>query len=636
MKAKSWFGMLVLVAAATSIANADPMGTAFTYHGRLADGGQPVNGTYDLRFAIYDAAGGGTALAGPVTNSPVSVSNGVFMALLDFGGSVFNGQTRWLEIGVRSNGVAVNFTPLAPRQQLTPTPYALYTPTAAAAAVANSTAPNSVTGASIQSGSVGTEKIVNGSVTAAKLDPSIGLWNKSGNKLFYNGEGIGIGTSNPDAGLDLFGVLKLGAAGGWYSDVFHNLYYGGSPATWRNTAQGPGTRLWIRGGANESSGFGVQLSLLGTGAPAGSEAGLLEAFHIDGDAKAYFVNDVSVNGDRGGLLLGSSPGYHSMVWHNLYWGGNPATWRNIQQGPGTTMALAGGANMPSSFSITMSSLPTSASANSPAQLHEAFRINANGNVGINTGNPAARLHVHAATGRQIVAGGDGYGWVDVSGSAGGRGLLGGNMYLDNDTSEFKYSQSHNEIGAIGFALNYPCWNSASVICSGTESSTTGTAFTPKVIATFFPDGFVEVGALRIIGGADLAEPFEVSTKDIPKGSLVVIDERNPGQLKLSQEPYDRKVAGVISGANGITPGITLKQEGTADGEHNVALTGRVYVQADASNGPIEPGDLLTTSAIPGHAMKVTDHARAQGAIFGKAMTALPEGRGMVLVLVSLQ
>ena len=58
--------------------------------------------------------------------------------------------------------------------------------------------------------------------------------------------------------------------------------------------------------------------------------------------------------------------------------------------------------------------------------------------------------------------------------------------------------------------------------------------------------------------------------------------------------------------------------------------------ANTSNGAIGPGDLLTTSSTPGHAMKVTDHARAQGAILGKAMTGLSESKGMVLVLVTLQ
>jgi hypothetical protein len=93
---------------------------------------------------------------------------------------------------------------------------------------------------------------------------------------------------------------------------------------------------------------------------------------------------------------------------------------------------------------------------------------------------------------------------------------------------------------------------------------------------------------------------------------------------------------VVSGANGLHPGVQMRQQGLCDGGKNVALTGRVYAQADTSNGPIKPGDLLTTSAIPGHAMKVTDHAKAQGAILGKAMTALSEGTGLVLVLVTLQ
>ena len=79
-----------------------------------------------------------------------------------------------------------------------------------------------------------------------------------------------------------------------------------------------------------------------------------------------------------------------------------------------------------------------------------------------------------------------------------------------------------------------------------------------------------------------------------------------------------------------------QEDSVADGAHPVALTGRVYVWADASNGPIEPGDLLTTSGIPGHAMKVSDFDKAHGATLGKAMTSLEEGRGLVLVLVSLQ
>lgn len=151
-------------------------------------------------------------------------------------------------------------------------------------------------------------------------------------------------------------------------------------------------------------------------------------------------------------------------------------------------------------------------------------------------------------------------------------------------------------------------------------------------------GYMDLVArtLTITGGADLAEPFAMSDADIPAGAVVIIDEAHAGQLKQSSEPYDTRVAGVVSGAGGIHPGLSLRQRGPMDAGQNVALTGRVYVLADASAGPIQPGDLLTTSATPGHAMKVTDHARAAGAILGKAMSGLASGRGLVLVLVSLQ
>ncbi len=150
---------------------------------------------------------------------------------------------------------------------------------------------------------------------------------------------------------------------------------------------------------------------------------------------------------------------------------------------------------------------------------------------------------------------------------------------------------------------------------------------------------IVVNVVEITGGADLSEQFDVATgaRAVEPGSVVSIDPASPGDLRLSTEAYDRKVAGIISGADGVKPGLLMGQKGTeADGEYPVALTGRVYCKVDASFGAIAPGDLLTTSPTPGHAMKVTDHTQAQGAILGKAMTALEAGQGTVLVLVSLQ
>ncbi len=151
-------------------------------------------------------------------------------------------------------------------------------------------------------------------------------------------------------------------------------------------------------------------------------------------------------------------------------------------------------------------------------------------------------------------------------------------------------------------------------------------------------GTVKCAALTLTGGSDIAEPFDIKKSEmIEAGMVMVIDPNNPGKLKVADKAYDTHVAGVISGAGGISPGMLMSQSGSvADGEFPVALTGRVYCFADASGGSIAPGDLLTTSNIPGYAMKVTDYRKAQGAILGKAMSTLDHKKGLVLILVTLQ
>ncbi len=142
-----------------------------------------------------------------------------------------------------------------------------------------------------------------------------------------------------------------------------------------------------------------------------------------------------------------------------------------------------------------------------------------------------------------------------------------------------------------------------------------------------------------ITGADLSEKFEVreAGNGLRPGMVLSIDPVRPGKLVVSSKAHDRRVAGVISGAGGISTALLLGQPGSlADGDQPVAISGRVYVWVDASNGSIAPGDLLTTSNVPGHAMKVTHPSQAKGAILGKAMTGLDSGRGLVLVLVTLQ
>jgi hypothetical protein len=116
--------------------------------------------------------------------------------------------------------------------------------------------------------------------------------------------------------------------------------------------------------------------------------------------------------------------------------------------------------------------------------------------------------------------------------------------------------------------------------------------------------------------------------------VMVIDDS--GSLKVSDRAYDRRVAGVISGAGELRPGIVLGRTGAPGTRLPIALNGRTYCLVDADVAPIGVGDLLTTAPTPGHAMRADDPARAFGAVIGKALAPLAAGRGLIPLLVSLQ
>ena len=156
--------VIALLALSGSIGTAAPLGTAFTYQGRLNDGSNPANGHYDLQLTLYDAVTAGNVLGVPLTANAVAVTNGFFTLTLDFG-SVFDGNARWLNIAVKTNGGSV-FTTLTPRQPLSPSPYAIF---ASSAGTATGVAPGGASTASLQDGSVTTAKLADGSVNSAKI-----------------------------------------------------------------------------------------------------------------------------------------------------------------------------------------------------------------------------------------------------------------------------------------------------------------------------------------------------------------------------------------------------------------------------------------------------------------------------------
>ncbi len=229
--------------------------------------------------------------------------------------------------------------------------------------------------------------------------------------------------------------------------------------------------------------------------------------------------------------------------------------------------------------------------------------------------------VHAISdsgvGVRAVSNGDTAVWADTSGgyaAVDGRNTTGYGVHGRSDSGYGGYFRGYSGVYAVATGAN-------------------GVALTAKGNVRILNSSDATI--IELGEGLDYAEGFDVSDEtEIVPGAVLVIDPDHPGELRMSDTAYDRKVAGIVAGAQGLGSAVRLAP---GQFDYDVALAGRVYCNVDATETSVEPGDLLTTSATPGYAMKVTDYARAQGAILGKAMEGLGKGQqGQILVLVTLQ
>lgn len=265
--------------------------------------------------------------------------------------------------------------------------------------------------------------------------------------------------------------------------------------------------------------------------------------------------------------------------------------------------------LPAPYSIRSS---TSVRSDTSAKMDGIDHVS--GNIGIGTNNPQAKLHVQD-----------------------------GAIRLQNGALQLNFSTGGaTDIKSPNSSLYLNASGGAGHIVMQVDPGAQGVGIgTINPTQKFEVAGNMKCDVLIIDGGSDVSEPYDIASAqgiDPTPGMVVAIDSAQVGKLRVCDAAYDRTVAGIISGANGIAPGLILSQTGTvADGEHPVASSGRVWCFVDAdAGGPVVAGDLLTTSTTPGHAMKASEHGRAGGAVLGKAMSPLPEGKGLVLVLVSLQ
>jgi hypothetical protein len=566
--------LLIALMFLTGLRHAGAQGTAFTYQGRLNTNGVPASGSFDFEFALYNnAAGSGTAIGSAITQTGIGVTNGLFTTTLNFGPGVFTGNDLWLAISARSNGVG-SYVALTPLQELNPAPYAIFSTTA--------------------SNLSGT--LPSGSLSGAY--PDAVTLNNGANVFVGNGNGLTDLNAANLAGTLSDGVLPPDVA---LLDGANQVFTG------TNTFAGAGHSFIVNTGPFSTNLF-TGLSLQYYYSPGESA---FQSSYNDGFASisfwtkqgAGFPIDRQVFIDRYGNVAIDQQDANNGVFNN-----------GTTNGVGLSFGTTSGEGIASQRQPGLNQY----GLDFYTAFNHRMSILNNGNVGIATTNPATALEVNGTATASAFSGP----LLSMDGSDTNNGLA----YIPNaglpalnfgGSGVFLYGFDGGALGTVGPNEVSLAWNFlGNVWCSNNFSTL----------------------SLTIRGGSDLAEPFKItsSKEEVPDGSVVVIDKSNPGHLKVSSQPYDTRVAGVLSGANGVHPGIQMQQQGLLEGDRNVALTGRVYVQADISNGPIEPGDLLTTSSAPGRAMKVTDHLRAQGAILGKAMSGLSEGDGMVLVLVTLQ
>ncbi|MFH1680901.1 MAG: hypothetical protein ABIH26_09695, partial [Candidatus Eisenbacteria bacterium] len=669
---------VILIAVSPALGDAPRL---INYQGTLTDSeGALVSGPHDLTFTMYPDSSG-SAVYWQETRLDVSVDQGLFNVILGslevFPDSLFGFEELWM-------GVKVDDDPeIQPRMRVTSVPWALIASLADSAGVVHW---NDVS--SMPAGFADGIDDVGGTDTD---------WTISGDDMYSGVSGnVGIGTTSPGAKLHAvgsaghYGQMGLGSYGVYGAHSSGNYgyigassrgvfgYCGATDGVFGQTTTGTGVRgyssgtgLGLVGHSVNGSGvygysnnsyagyFNGNVWLSGLEMPTGASEGFVLTCDSAGIAswaavttaiETVFTEILTVDGDAsiaGSLLVGTAPvkdgetergswkieavhddsrnyarlggssmgikGYHYSTG-NYGWiadsfagvGGYASSGSGVMGLSGTGYGMDGQAT--SGIGVK-GSATTGTGVRASASLSGGIALRAWASGGPSGSQTAVQVE-------------QGYGdWIKLAVNE-----IGDTYMLHNPMTQDRLS-----FGVYDALTDQHYWDVIAITDDGKVGIGTGTPTEQlEVIGTTRTD------VLEIAGGSDLAEPFPISGNEtVMEGAVVVIDEENPGRLKLSDRGYDRRVAGVVSGAGGLNPGLTLSQRGVTDEGRNVALSGRVYAWADASNGPIGPGDLLTTSSTPGHVMKVTDYDRAHGAVIGKAMSSLESGRGLVLVLVNL-
>jgi hypothetical protein len=677
--------VLVLFSLMAATAHAQLVPQILHYQGRVAVSGTNFTGNGLFKFALVNGAGSvshwsndGTSAGGSEPTASVSLptTNGLYAVLL--GDTTIAGMTLAVPLTVFTNtdvrlrvwfSNGSGFQRLTPDQRIAAVGYALV-----AATVQN----GAITTEKLANGAVDATKLANNAVTAAKIEDGA----VTSSKIAFNtvvssnlADSIALGATNVNGQLDVYrtaagtpGISLVGNGSRistYGSDGLEQIRLWGE--SWGEILLYDSTtnnRLAVMLSANNTSG------------------GLLRLYQADGQNGAQLRGDVSGSG-RLDLYNTNGAARASLIGQGASGGGqlqlNNPTGANVLEL--LSYSYGGQLTLRDELGVNAAVLASSSSGGGFQNLYNAdggITLNLDGDSGgggyisIRNTNASSRLVLDgqgsSGGGQATLYAADGSTTVQIYGDSGagagllqvnnnvsstrttikGEGISGGGeidladangtstleLYGAEDSGTGSAIYMRDASGNLRVELDGDYLNGGAILLYGTNGSA-------NIIldSESSGEGRITCDVLQINGGSDLSEKFNIkSVHQAPQpGMIVCIDPENPGQLVTSSTAYDRTVAGIISGAGGVKPGMLMGQQGTlADGKHPVALTGRVYCYVDADQGAIKPGDMITTSATPGHGMKVRDHSQAHGAVIGKAMSSLEKGRGLVLVLVSLQ
>jgi hypothetical protein len=405
-------------------------------------------------------------------------------------------------------------------------------------------------------------------------------WNTDGNNINNTNSGnVGVGTTTPSS--------KLHVAGGIYSSqVIESANTNG----FQLVVSGPGDSRasWTYSGGTTTT-------------------RLTSATNVRTSFGSNGINDRIFLDLAGRVGIGTTTPTSKL--HLLSGTGSATTLFHLDTGiyGGTAFGVGGTINNESTYDM---------SVYRAGQYYSRFGVNSaghvylqpgGGTVGIGTGIPnvSYRLDVQGGTinasGGLCIAGDCKSAWSQITGSS-------------------QWTTS-------GSTINYAGGN----VGIGTASPTQKLDVTGNVKIT----GDINVSGNIAAKYQDVAEWVD-SPQELAPGTVVVLDTTKSNQVIAATQAYDSRVAGVIS----LQPGLSLGEAG--EGRVLVATTGRVKIKVDATNGPIQIGDLLVTSDQTGMAMKSVPvevggvRLHRPGTLIGKALEPLAKGTGEILVLLSLQ